>query len=185
MHKSSLYIRVALSGAVVLLATFSLIVSAQAQTPSSCPSRPGVYALKDSSWIDLPSARAGKEKLRTGFPYHGVTIAVYSGASSSLLLNNDVSFCASGIPVGTTFLLGLSKDKKKNREVKVGTYSPFTGTVNFNIDKKQTVAMVQTRDANGTFILKSDNLAPGQYVLFMQQGTSLSSIPPAFDFYIR
>jgi len=157
---------------------------AQSQTQAICPSRPGVYALKDSRWIELPTARAEKEKRRTGLPFHGVVIAVYSAQSSTLSLESNAPFCASGVSVGSTFFLGRANEKKNSREVKVATYSAFINAYSFDIDKNQSVAIDQKRDENGTFVLQSHKLASGQYILFMQQGTSLSSIPAAFDFYI-
>jgi hypothetical protein len=169
----------------ILLCTVTASCHAQSQTPPDCPSRSGVYALKDSAWVELPTARAKKEKARTGFPFHGVIIAVYSDQSSSLALVNDASFCASGVALGTTFFLGRTNEKKDSREIKVATYSALRSAYSFDIDKKQAVAIDQKRDAMGNFILQSKQLASGQYLLFMQQGTSLSSIPPAFEFYIR
>jgi hypothetical protein len=157
----------------------------QSQTPPDCPSRSGVYALRDSNWVELPTARAKKEKARTGFPFHGVIIAVYTDQSSSLSLVNDAPFCASGVALGTTFFLGRANEKKDSREIKVATYSALGSAYSFDIDKRQAVSIGQKRDAKGNFILRSQQLASGQYLLFMQQGTSLSSIPPAFDFYIR
>jgi hypothetical protein len=149
-----------------------------------CPSRPGVYAL-NSSWIELPNATASKEKLRTGFPYHGVAIAVYSGASSSQPLDSNVALCISGAPLGTTFALGKAKEKKKSREVKVGTYSVFNSTVVFSIDKQQAIDIEVTRDKDGRTVFHPLHLESGQYVLFVKQGSSFSTIPPAFDFYVR
>jgi hypothetical protein len=169
----------------VLCTVIAFSCHAQSQTPSDCPSRSGVYALKDSSWVEVPTARAKKEKARTGFPFHGIIIAVYSDQSSSLSLANNVSFCASGVALGTTFFLGRTNEKKDSREIKVATYSALRSAYSFDIDKKQAVAIDQKRDAKGNFILQSKQLASGQYLLFMQQGTSLSSIPPAFDFHIR
>lgn len=165
-----------------LAAAFLIASTAHSQT-QSCPSTPGVYALNGSQWIELAIARADKEKLRTGFPYHGVAIAVYEGSSSKLALSSDVSLCASGVPVGTTFSLGRAKDKKRTREVKVGTYGVFNSTLNFNIDKSQAVTIDQKQQA-GVILLRGSELRPGQYILFMQAGSSFRSIPPGFDFYV-
>jgi hypothetical protein len=158
---------------------------AHSQTLPDCPTRSGIYAMKDSNWIELPTARASKEKMRTGFPYHGVAIAVYSGASASIFLQDTFSVCASGVQPGTTFYLGMAKQKKSSREIKVGTYGVLNSTITFSIDSKQAVVTEQTRDKEGNYILRGDKLAPGQYLLFMAQGSSLSTTPPAFDFYVR
>lgn len=166
-----------------MAATFLVASNANSQT-QACPSNSGVYALKDSQWLALSIARANKEKMRTGFPYHGVAIAVYQGASSSVTLYGDVTLCASGVSLGSTFALAKAKEKKSTREVKVGTYSVFTSTLNFSIDKSQDIP-IQIEDKNGIYTLHNGDLRPGQYILFLQAGTSLSSIPPAFDFTVQ
>ncbi len=174
---------------VLILALLSMVAMscyAQNQTQPSCPSRPGVYALKDSSWVEVPTAHVQKVKDRvaTITMGHDNITDVYSGRSSSLSLDRNASFCASGVPLGATFLLTQAREKKNSREVRVGTFQAFLGAYHFDIDKTQIVAIDQKRDGNGVFTLQVHNLVSGQYVLFLQQGTSLYSTPLALDFYI-
>jgi len=159
-------------------------VSVLAQAPQPCPSRPGIYALKGGSWVELQTARAKKEKIRAAFPFHNSATAVYAGASSLTQLGKDVDICASGIPVGTSFMLAKAKESKKDRQVTVGTISPFMSELTFDIEKKQAIQIVQKRETDGSLSIHASALITGQYLLFMPQGSSLSSTPPAFDFFI-
>jgi hypothetical protein len=156
---------------------------AQTQTQPSCPNRSGIYALNNSSWVELSIAQARKAKVKAAFPFHNSETAIYPGKSSTTQLSRDVLICASGISVGSKFYLARAKAGSKDRQVIVGTISAFGGTFTFGIDSE--VDVNQTHNEDGSYSIHADNLSSGQYILFMQQGTSITSIPPAFDFYIQ
>jgi hypothetical protein len=63
--------------------------------------------------------------------------------------------------------------------------NPFSSSFSFDIDRKQEVELQQTIESNGTYLLLASRLAEGQYILFMQQSSSLSSTPAAFDFVVQ
>jgi hypothetical protein len=151
----------------------------------ACPTRNGVYAFSNHRWLELKPVLAKKVKSRAAFPAHNKVIAQYPGSSSQTVLRSDVSLCGTGIPVGTTFRLALAKQDDRNREVIIGTMNPFSSSFSFDIDKKQEVELQQTVDNSGTYLLHAPHAPDGQYILFMQQGSSLSSTPAAFDFSVE
>lgn len=169
---------------VILVVLFSPLL-ASAQDHSNCPSRSGIYALSGNDWIELQTAQAKKAKLRAAFPAHDRVIAVYPGPTSSTAVSSDVTICGSGIPVGVTFALARAKQGSKDRQVTIGQSHPFLSSFNFEIDKKQAVELEQKRDKDGTYLVHASHLAEGQYILFMEQGSSVTSTPVAFDFFVH
>jgi hypothetical protein len=170
---------------VVILVVLFPALFTLAQGQSSCPSRSGIYAFADNDWIELQTAQAKKAKLRAAFPAHDRVIAVYPGPTSSTAVSTNLTICASGIPVGVTFALARAKQGSKDRQVTIGTSHPFLSSFNFEIDKKQAVELKQNRDKDGTYLLHASHLAERQYILFMEQGSSVTSTPVAFDFFVR
>lgn len=168
---------------IFICVVVSGVCLAQEQRPS-CPSRSGVFAFNDGNWIELQTAQAKKAKLRAAFPAHDRVIAVYPGASSSTRVSDEVVLCGSGVPLGVTFVLARAKDGK-DRQVTIGQSSPFASTFTFEIDKKQALELAQAKDSNAIYFLRPPHLGRGQYILFMEQGSSLTSTPVAFDFYIH
>lgn len=169
---------------VIIVVLFSPLLAVD-QDRSSCPSRSGIYAFAGNDWIELQTVQAKKAKLRAAFPAHDRVIAVYPGPTSSTAVSSDVRICGSGIPVGVTFALARAKEGSKDRQVTIGQHNPFTSSFSFEIDKKQAAKLEQERDKDGTYLLHASHLAEGQYILFMEQGSSLTSTPVAFDFFVR
>jgi hypothetical protein len=173
-----------LYGSVLSLAFLLSFASAFSQN-QGCPSRSGIYALTNRDWIELKPVLAKKVKRRAAFPAHDRVIAEYPGYTSLAVLSTNVSICGTGIPVGTTFRLARAKQDDKKREVTIGTMNPFSSSFSFDIDKKQEVELQQATENNGAYLLQAPHLAEGQYILFMQQGSSLASTPTAFDFVVQ
>jgi hypothetical protein len=169
----------------LLFFTFLLSLSSTLAQNQSCPARNGIFAFANDGWIELKPVLAKKVKQRAAFPAHNKVIAEYPGYTSSSVLPNNVSICGTGIPVGTTFRLARAKQDDKNRQVTIGTMNPFSSSFSFDIDRKQEVELQQTIESNGTYLLLASRLAEGQYILFMQQSSSLSSTPAAFDFVVQ
>lgn len=164
-----------------------LVTSSAVAETSKCPSQPGIYALKAANWVELPTARLKKTKDITDsvFLAHSHITDVFLGQASALTLSGNTLFCVSNAPLGATFIFAKARVKKDTREVGVGKWVPWSGSFYFGIDKSQEVSIEQKRDESGAIILKCQSLGSGQYILFLQQGTTLRSTPTAFDFGIQ
>jgi hypothetical protein len=129
-------------------------------------------------------ARATSEKLRAAFPFHDKMTAVYAGVSAALALGNDPILCASGVGIGGEFALAKATVNKHDRRVGIGTEAVGTFALNFEIDKKQAIAVLQSRGNDGSYTVHATHLAAGEYVLYLKQGTSFASGLVAFDFSV-
>jgi hypothetical protein len=110
-------------------------------------------------------------------------VAYYPGGKSHDSLGKDVTLCVSGSALGTTFTLAKSQEKKNERRVIVGTYSMLTGFT-FRIDKKYSVPLQQVHDKNRNYIIRASDLVSSRYMLYLLQGSSVLSVPPAFSFSV-
>lgn len=172
-------------GVFVVIALCAMSVQAQT-TPERvlvCPTQQGVYAGTTGGWKELPVETAKQEKTRMGTLMHDNAVASYGGDASSLQLENNVSLCVSGSALGSTLVMAKAQVKKHQRRVIIGTISLLSGFT-FKVNGKQSVPFQQTRDDNRNYILRMTDLEPGQYMLYLQQGASLSTIPPAFSFMV-
>ena len=129
-------------------------------------------------------AKARAEKLRARLPFHDKVTAIYAGASAVATLASNSVMCASGIPLGGVFSLAKAKVSKTDRQVGIGNETAFTFAVDFEVDKKQAVPIVQSQSNDGIYSMHLSNLASGQYFLYLKQGTSFAASPIAFDFYV-
>jgi hypothetical protein len=149
--------------------------------PTVCPTDQGVYANVADEWQELSVETSRRENHTIGNLAHDNVVAYYPGGKSHNLLNKDVVLCISGSALGSTFTLAKAQEKKDERRVIVGTYSMLTG-VTFRIDKKYSVAIQLVHDKNRNYIVRTSGLESGQYMLYILQGSSVTSIPPAFSF---
>jgi hypothetical protein len=169
--------------AVLFAANFA--ASAQVKNnPIVCPTEQGVYANVAGEWHELSVETSRRENHTIGNLAHDNLVSYYPGAKSHDTLSKDVVLCVSGSTLGSTFTLAKAQEKKDERRVIVGTYSMLTG-VTFRIDKKYSVATQLVHDKNRNYIIRADGLAAGQYMLYVLQGSSVTSIPPAFSFGVQ
>ncbi len=161
------------------------VVQAQTNTETVvCPTQQGVYAATINGWIELAIEPAKKENRKIGTLMHDNAVAYYTGVASPTQLGNDVNVCVTGATLGSTLLIAKAQVTKHERRVIVGTMSMLTGFT-FKIDGKQSVPFQQTRDDNRNYVVRMKALQPGQYLIYLQQGASLTSIPPAFSFMVQ
>jgi hypothetical protein len=172
-----------LSLALASAATMSASAQVNASAPV-CPTEQGVYASVAGEWHELSVETSRRENHTIGNLAHDNLVSYYPGAKSHDTLSKDVVLCISGSALGSTFTLAKAQEKKDERRVIVGTYSMLTG-VTFRIDKKYSVATQLVHDKNRNYIIRADGLAPGQYMLYVLQGSSVTSIPPAFSFGVQ
>jgi hypothetical protein len=186
IHQRSvrMFSRKAFALAVLVIAVpFAGAQSAKSENNVPCPARTGIYARTATGWDGLQISQAQKEKLRGG-PFTYNVIAVYDGASSGSTLTSSGVICASGVPLGSTFALAKAKASKHDREVTIGTRN-INSTFTFVINKKQVVPFGSKQDDAGNYLLTFANLDPGQYLLFLSQGSSLTTTPVAFSFMVN
>jgi hypothetical protein len=169
--------------AIALLYTCSAYGQVKAE-PDVCPTEQGVYAQVAGEWQELSVETSRRENHTIGNLAHDNVGAYYPGAKSHDSLSKDVVLCISGSALGSTFTLAKAQEKKDERRVIVGTYSMLTG-LTFRIDKKYSVAIQLVHDKNRNYIARTTGLASGQYMLYILQGSSVTSIPPAFSFGVH
>lgn len=169
--------------AITLLCTLSAHGQVKAEQ-DVCPTEQGVYAQVASEWHELSVETSRRENHTLGNLAHDNLVSYYPGGKSHDTLTKDVVLCISGSALGSTFTLAKAQEKKDERRVIVGTYSMLTG-VTFRIDKKYSVGIQQVHDKNRNYIIRATGLAPGQYMLYVLQGSSVTSIPPAFGFGVQ
>lgn len=152
--------------------------------PTICPTEPGVYANVAGEWHELSVETSRRENHTFGNLAHDNLISYYPGAKSHDTLSSNLVLCVSGSALGSTFTLAKASEKKHERRVIVGTYSMLTG-VTFRIDKKYSVPIQIVHDKNRNYIIRALGLRTGQYMLYVLQGSSVTSIPPAFSFGVQ
>ena len=134
-------------------------------------------------WQELTVETSRRANHTMGNLAHDNVVAYYPGAKSPNPVSKDVTICISGSTLGSTFTLAKAQEKKNERQVVVGTYSMMTG-LTFRIDKNYSVPLQLIHDKNRNYVIRASGLASGQYLLYVLQGSSLASVPPAFSFSV-
>ncbi len=134
----------------------------QAQSLTSCPTKPGVYAKTNDTWTEIPREADPVTTIKPNFLYPMLpkTNKEFAGERAFVNLRNPLQLCAVGVSVNASFSLEKAVAKKGTRTiVRMGDFHSHKAS--------QPQAVASLTDEQGNIHLMTTALQQGQYILVM------------------
>ncbi|MGI4756120.1 MAG: hypothetical protein ACRYGF_04640 [Janthinobacterium lividum] len=124
-----------------------------------CPTKPGLYALLDAVWQEVPREAVPVNNYKPGFMLPNISKEL-AGEKAFISIRNPAKFCVSGSTSAATYSLERAKVKHGTREfVQSGSFR--------NSGENQSQGLASITDEDGFTHLLVRELKVGQYVIWM------------------